>query len=111
METREAGYDSGCFVGAGIMLHRARAQRVERRVDALVLAREVGVVPDHGRLIDLGEAWLLLTEQGLRQDGFKLFHLYVRLWEGIPPSALAAFVPDQVKGHLRPPPQRRRVRL
>src|SRR5215210_5437472 len=111
MQTGETGYDRGGLVGAGIVLHRAGAQRVERGVDALVLAREVGVVPDHGRLVHLGEAWLLLAERRLEKDGLRLFHLHVGSRERVASAALAAFVPDQVKGHRQPPPRRRRVRL
>src|SRR5215211_661916 len=111
MEPSEAGDDSGCLVGAGIVLHRARAQGVERRVDALVLAREVGVVPDHGRLVHLCEAWLLFTQRRLRQDALQLLRLHVGFRERVASAALAAFVPDQVKGHRQPPPRRRRVRL
>src|SRR5215210_196471 len=111
MQTGETGYDRGGFVGAGIVLHRAGAQRVERRVDALVLAREVGVVPDHGRLVHLGEAWLLSAERRLRKDALRLLRLHVGLWERVAPAALATFVPNQVKRHPQPPPRRRRVRL
>src|SRR5829696_10361947 len=101
----------GGLVGARVVLHRAGAQRVESRVDALVLAREVGVVTDHGGLVHLREAWLLLPERRFRQDVFELLDLHVRLREGIAPAAIAALVPDQVKRHRQPPPRRRRALL
>src|SRR5215211_6420949 len=93
------------------MLHSAGAKRVERRVDALVLAREVGVVTDHGRLVYLGKPRLLFTERRLRQDAFQIFRLHVRLWEGVASAAFAAFIPDQIKRHPQPPPRRRRALL
>src|SRR5215213_2770579 len=110
MKSGETRYYRGGLVGAWVVLHRAGTQGVERRVDAFVLAREVGVVPDHGRLVDLGETWFLLTEHRLRQDALKLLRLHVGFRERVAPAPLAAFVPDQVKGHWRPPPRRRRVR-
>src|SRR5215212_544571 len=99
MKSGETGNYRGGLVGARVVLHRAGTQGVERRVDAFVLAREVGVVPDHGRLIHLSETWFLLTERRLGQDALKLLRLNVRIRERIAPAALAAFVPDQVKGH------------
>src|SRR5919205_2114782 len=98
MKPGETGYHRGGLVGAGVVLHRTGAQRVERRVDALVLAREVGVVPDHGRLIYLREARLLFTERRLRQDALRLLRLHVGSRKRVAPAALTAFVPDQVKG-------------
>jgi hypothetical protein len=77
MEPGEARHHCRSLVGAGVVLHRARAERVEVRVYAPVLAREVGVVPDDGRLVDLGQFRLLLAERLLRKDLAKIRLVHV----------------------------------
>src|SRR5215210_389512 len=109
MESGETWDDRRGLVGAGVVLHSAGAEWIEGRVDTLVLAREVGVVPDHGGLVHLREARLLLAKRRLRQDALQLLRLHVGFRERVAPAAFAAFVPDQVKGHSQPPPRRRRV--
>src|SRR5918994_7681339 len=111
MEPREARNRRGGLVGAGAVLRRAGAKRVEVRVYTPVLAREVGVVPDHGRLVYLWQPGLLLAQCLLGQHLLQRHPLHVEPGESVTPTALAAFVPDQVIQHSQPPPQRRRALL
>ena len=53
MERREAGQACGPLVDLGVVLHRARAERVEPRVDRVVELREVDVVADDLGLVEL----------------------------------------------------------
>src|SRR5215218_8481491 len=109
MEPGEARHRGGGLVGARVVLHRAGAEGVEVRVYPPVLAREVGVVTDHGRLVHLGEARLLFASRVLGEDLVEVRLLHVELREGVAAPALAAFVPDQVTQHSKPPPRRRRA--
>src|SRR5215204_4232230 len=109
MEPGEARHRGGGLVGARVVLHRAGAEGVEVRVYPPVLAREVGVVTDHGRLVHLGEARLLFASRILGEDLVEVRLLHVELREGVAAPALAAFVPDQVTQHSKPPPRRRRA--
>ena len=43
------------LVHLGVVLHGARAERIEARVNRPVEVREVDVVPDQGRLVELGQ--------------------------------------------------------
>src|SRR3712207_1257457 len=109
MEHGEARHRGGLLVNARVVLHRAGAQRIEVRVYAPVLAREVGVVTDHGRLVHLGELRLLFASRLLREYLVEVCLLHVELREGVSPAALAAFVPDQATQHSQPPPRRSRA--
>ena len=51
MRHREAGRARDLFVEARVVFHRARAERVQARVDRHVQLRQPGEVPDH---VDLG---------------------------------------------------------
>ena len=51
----EAGQARRPLVDLGVVLHRARAQRVEAAVDRVVEVREAHEVVHHGGLVDLGQ--------------------------------------------------------
>src|SRR6478752_6245229 len=53
----QAGQPRQALVALGVVLHRTRAQRIEIRVDRHVERREVGVMPHHVELAQLGQAW------------------------------------------------------
>jgi hypothetical protein len=50
MDLGESGQTGGVFVDLGIVFHRARAKRVEHRVDAGILLRQASVVTDEVEL-------------------------------------------------------------
>ena len=56
MERGEAGQSGGPLVDLGVVLHRARAERVEARVDRVVELRQVDEVADDLGLVELGQA-------------------------------------------------------
>ncbi len=56
MELREAGKTRHDFVDLGIVLHRARAQRVELALDGEVALRQPGEMTQHFKLTELWEA-------------------------------------------------------
>ena len=55
VDVGEARQPGQLLVQPGVVLHRARPQRVERGVDAVVEAAEPGVVPHDGRLVEVGQ--------------------------------------------------------
>jgi hypothetical protein len=59
-ETRQAREP---FVDAGVVLHRAGAERIEARVDAEVPRGELREVPDELELWHLREAWRRLAAE------------------------------------------------
>ena len=56
MERGEGGYSGGPLVDLGVVLHGARAERIEARVDRVVELREVDEVADDLGLVQLGQA-------------------------------------------------------
>ena len=52
----KAGQPRHLFVEARVVLHRARAERIEAAVDRVVFLREPGEVADHLRLAEAGQA-------------------------------------------------------
>ena len=55
VERGEAGQPGGPLVDLGVALHRARAERVEARVDRVVQLRQVDEVADDLGLVELGQ--------------------------------------------------------
>src|ERR1700724_3383928 len=60
MDIGESGEPRPLLVEPRVMLHRARAQRIEPAVDGVVLLRQPGEVADHLRLAETGQADLCL---------------------------------------------------
>ena len=61
----EAGQAGGLLVDLGVVLHRAGAERVDARVDAVVQLRQAGEVADHIHLGQFGQRQVL-ARQALR---------------------------------------------
>src|SRR3712207_5698663 len=92
MEPGETGHRGGGLVGARVVLHSAGTEGVEVRVYTPLLAREVGIVTDHGRLVHLGEPRLLFAPRFFGKDLVEVRLLHVELREGVASAALAALV-------------------
>src|SRR6202008_298965 len=82
-----------------VVLHRARAERVEARVDAEVARRELGEVPDELELRHLGEPRSLLATE-VRRDLRRRWQLLVTRQRRRSATALRLLV-DQL--HLSGP--------
>ena len=63
MEVREAGQRDDPLVDARVVLHRARAERIEAGVDPEVALRELGEVADELELVHLREPRRLRAAQ------------------------------------------------
>ncbi len=65
---QEAWQAAGVFVDLGVVLHRARTQRVKAAVHAVVEGAQVHVVPDHVHFGQLGQGQVR-SQQGFWQLG------------------------------------------
>src|SRR5688572_22158838 len=64
-EARQARYH---LVDLGVVLHRARPERIKAKVDVIVPGRKAGEMPDHVHLAELGHAFYAGAEEGLIDD-------------------------------------------
>ena len=69
MEPRKARQRRKGFIDLGVVLHRARAQRIEAVVHAVDAVRQRGIVPDKLIFAHLRQAQRLLARRCQRHDG------------------------------------------
>src|SRR5687768_11527689 len=92
MEVAEARQHDHALVDARVVLHRARAERVEARVDAEGSIGERREVPDDLGLGQLWQAWRSLTPEPVRN--VDLGHVAARQTRGA--ASRLRFLEDQL---------------
>ena len=86
MQVLESWQSSHLLIDLGIILHGARAQRIEPIVYTEVVQREIGIVAHHGHLVALWKLGLLLTTERCRQ--FAQLMLILVLRQTVAPTPL-----------------------
>src|SRR4051794_18313321 len=106
MQPRVPGQRGGALVQARVVLHRARAEWIEARVEVEVALRQVHVVADDLGLAQLGQPRRLGAAEALREQAFGLRDVELGTHERAPPAralledgprvALGAYAPAGV---------------
>ena len=86
MQVLESWQSSHLLIDLGIILHGARAQRIEPIVHTEVVQREIGIVAYHGHLVALRKLGFLLTTERCRQ--FAQLMLILVLRQTVAPTPL-----------------------